>query len=86
MKLKNVAKSAANDIKNALDSSLSKEELNKVTAIIAEAMEQSVNKVTRRSIACCDERLNPETDLAHQIRKELKLKQDAIITNLSSLR
>ena len=86
MKLKTVAKGAATDINKALSASLSPEELDRVTGIIAEAMEQAVNKVTDRSIELCIGHLNPNTDLAHQIQQDIKRKQDTIITNLSSLR
>jgi len=86
MKLKTVAKSAATDVNKALSASLSKEELERVTCIIAKAMEQAVNKVSDRSIELCIGHLNPNTDLAHQIQHDIKRKQDTIITNLNSLR
>lgn len=86
MKLTDVAQNAADEIGKTLESKLSSEELEKVTAIIAEAMEKSVKKVSKRSIECCEQHLNPDTDLAHQIQKDIKRKQEAIITNLSSLR
>ena len=86
MKLKSVAKNAASDINDSLAAALSKDEMEKVTGIIAEAMEKAVNKTSKRSIQLCEEHLNPNTDLAHQIRNDIKRKQDTIITNLSSLR
>jgi len=86
MKLKNVATNAADEIKNTLSATLSDEELSKVTGIIAEAMEKAVHKVSNRSIEFCNVHLNPNTDIAHQIQKDIKRKQETIITNLSSLR
>ncbi len=86
MKLTEVAQNAADEIHQILDSKLSKHELEKVTAIIAKAMEKSVKKVSKRSIESCEQHLNPDTDLAHQIQQDIKRKQETIITNLSSLR
>lgn len=86
MKLTEVARQAAKDIHDVLDKTLSEQELEKVTAIIAHAMEKSVKKVSRRNIELCQEHINPDTDLAHQIQHDIKRKQETIITNLSSLR
>lgn len=86
MKLKKVAKNAATEINNSIKAKLSKSEIEEIASIIAEAMGQAVNKATDRSIKLCVGHLNPNTDLAHQIQKDIKLKQDAIITNLNSLR
>ena len=86
MKLKKVAKNAADEINEILGKSLNQKKMDEITGIIAAAMEQAVNKVTERSIEFCNDRLNPNTDLAHQIRQDMKAKQDTLITNLSSLR
>lgn len=86
MKLKKVAKNAALEVSESISTKLSKKELEEVTGIIAKAMEQAVNKATNHSLNFCIEHLNPDTDKAHQIRKDIKRKQDTLITNLSSLR
>ncbi len=86
MKLTEVAHNAAEEIKEAIDSVLSEEEVKKITAIIAKAMEKSVKKVSKRNIEISAQHLNPDTDIAHQIQHEIKRKQETIITNLSSLR
>ena len=86
MKLKKVAKNAAVEISSSISSKLSTAEIDEVTSIIAAAMEQAVNTATKKNIESCIGHLNPNTDLAHQIQKDMKLKQDTLITNLSSLR
>ena len=86
MKLKNVAKNAAVEINNSISAKLSSKELDEITGIIAQAMEQTVNKVSDRNLEVCIEHLNPNTDQAHQIQQDIKRKQDTLITNLSSLR
>ncbi len=86
MKLKKVAKNAAYEINNLISAKLTDKDLDEVTGIIAKAMEQAVNKTSDRNIELCMEHVNPDTDMAHQIQKDIKRKQDALITNLSSLR
>ena len=86
MKLTKVAKNAAVEINNSISAKLSTKELSEIAGIIAEAMEQTVTKVSDRSLELCLGHINPDTDKAHQIRKDIKRKQDALITNLSSLR
>ncbi len=86
MKLKKVAKNAAYEINNSISAKLTDKDLDEVTGIIAKAMEQAVNKTSDRNIELCMEHVNPDTDMAHQIQKDIKRKQDALITNLSSLR
>ncbi len=86
MKLIKVAKNAAFEINNSISAKLSDKEIEEVTGIIALAMEQAVNKTSNRNIELCMEHVNPNTDMAHKIQQDIKRKQDAIITNLSSLR
>ena len=86
MNLTNVATKAATDASNAIGSSLTETEQEKVTAIIAEAMEKAVLEATSQHSTVCVNCLSHEMDLAHKIREEMELKKIALIANLSGLR
>ncbi len=86
MNLTNVATKAATDASNAIGSSLTETELEKVTAIIAKAMENAVLETSNQHSSVCLNCLTHEMDLAHKIREEMELKKVAIIANLTSLR
>lgn len=86
MDLTNVASKAATDASKAISSSLNETELNKLTAIIAEAMEKAVLEASSEHSKVCVNCLSHEMDLAHQIREEMELKKIALIANLSGLR
>ena len=86
MNLTNVATKAATDASNAIGSSLTETELEKVTAIIAKAMENAVLETSNQHSSVCLNCLTHEMDLAHKIREEMELKKVAIIANLTALR
>ena len=86
MNLTNVATKAATDASNAIGSSLTETELEKVTAIIAKAMENAVLETSNQHSSVCLNCLTHEMDLAHKIREEMELKKVAIIANLMALR
>jgi len=86
MDLTNVATKAATDASNAIGSSLTETELEKVTAIIAKAMENAVLETSNQHSSVCLNCLTHEMDLAHRIREEMELKKIAIIANLTALR
>ena len=86
MNLTNVAQKAATDASTAVGSSLTDEELEKVTAIIARAMEKAVHEASSQHTTACVNCVGTEKDLAHQIREEIERKKIALIANLSSLR
>ncbi len=86
MKLTKVAKTAAEEIRNTLRTEISEQELEKITAIVAKAMEKSVKKVSKRNIEFCEQHKNPDTDIAHQIQRDIKRKQNLMIANLEGLR
>ena len=86
MNLTNVATKAATDASNAIGSSLTETELEKVTAIIARAMEKAVIEASSQHSTICTNCLTHEMDLAHRIREEMELKKIALVANLSGLR
>ena len=86
MNLTKVANKAATDASNAVGSSLTEAELEKVTAIIAKAMEHAVLETSSQHSNVCVNCLTHEMDRAHQIRQEMELKKVALIANLSGLR
>ena len=86
MDLTNVANKAAADASEAISSLLNETELNKLTAIIAEAMEKAVLEASSEHSKVCVNCLSHEMDLAHKIREEMELKKVALIANLSGLR
>jgi hypothetical protein len=86
MNLTKVANKAATDASNAIGSSLTGTELEKITAIIAQAMEDAVLETSNQHSSVCVNCLTHEMDLAHKIRQEMELKKIAIIANLTALR
>ena len=86
MNLTNVASKAAIDASNAIGSSLNQDELEKVTAVIARAMEMAVLEASSQHSSACVNCLSHEKDLAHKIQEQIELKKIALIANLSALR
>ena len=86
MNLNKVANKAATDAGNALGSSLNAAEVERVTAIIAKAMEDAVLEASSQHSTVCDSCLSHDQDLAHKIQKEIERKKIGLIANLSSLR
>ena len=86
MNLTKVANKAATDASNSIGSSLNEAEIEKVTAIIARAMEMAVLEASSQPSNVCTNCLSHEMDLAHKIREQMELKKIALIANLSGLR
>ncbi len=86
MNLNEVATKAVSDASDAIGGSLSGAELEKVTSIIARAMENAILEASSQHSSVCVECLDHDQDLAHKLRKEMELKKVALIANLSSLR
>ncbi len=86
MNLTQVASKAATDAGDAIGASLSKAEVEKVTAIIAGAMESAVQEASRQHSTVFGDCLSHDQDMAHKIRKEIERKNISLIANLSSLR
>lgn len=86
MKLSHVADKAAADASAVLGASPSKSNLEKVSAIIAKAMQNAVLEASRQHSMVCVDCLEHDQDLAHKIQKRIELKKVALVANLSSLR
>ncbi len=86
MNLTKVANKAVIEASDVIGASLTNVELEKITAIIAKAMEDAVLEASAQHSSVCVNCLSHEMDLAHQIRKEMELKKIALIANLSALR
>jgi hypothetical protein len=86
MNLTHVATKAATDASNAIGSTLTDTELNKVTTIIAKAMSMAVLEASSQHTNACVNCLSHEKDLAHKIQEEMELKKVALMANLSGFR
>ena len=86
MNLTDVATKAATDASNAIGSSLTDTELEKVTTIIAKAMSMAVLEASSQHTTACVNCLSHEKDLAHKIQEEIELKKIALMANLSGFR
>jgi hypothetical protein len=86
MNLTKVASKAVTDASDAIGSSLTENELEKVTTIIAKAMENAVLEASTQHSTVCADCLIHDQDLAHKIQDEIERKKIALIANLSSLR
>ena len=86
MNLTEVATKAATDASNAIGSSLTDTELEKVTAVIARAMSMAVLEASSQNTTACVNCLSHEKDLAHKIQEEIELKKIALMANLSGFR
>ena len=65
---------------------LSAAERDQISDIVSQLLVKTVEKTTKNhqetAANCC----GPELDLAHQLREEMNLKKDALISNLKALR
>lgn len=86
MNLTKVASKAVTDASNAIGASLTEGELEKVTVIIAKAMENAVLEASNQHSTACVSCLIHDQDMAHKIQDEIERKKIALIANLSSLR
>ncbi len=86
MNLDKVATRAVSEASEAIGKSLTGDELEKVTSIIALAMEKAILEASSQHSSVCVDCLDHDQDLAHKLQKEIELKKIALIANLSSLR
>ena len=86
MNLTKVANRAVTEASGVIGASLTKAELDKITGIIAKAMEDAVLEASAQHSDVCVNCLSHEMDLAHKLRHEMELKKIALIANLSALR
>ena len=65
---------------------LSDAEREQINTIVSQLLVKTVEKTTKNhqetAVNCC----GPELDLAHQLREQMNLSKDALISNLKALR
>jgi hypothetical protein len=65
---------------------LSDVEREQITTIVSQLLVKTVEKTTKNQLKTAVNCCGPEIDLAHQLREEMNLKKDALISNLKALR
>ena len=87
MSFKTVTDDTLAEIKRVLaESELTPSQADEIRSILESSLIQTVEQCSKidrdTAVQCC----GPEADLAHKIAEEMKLKTDALISNLSSMR
>jgi dsRNA-specific ribonuclease len=65
---------------------LSDVEKEEVARIVSELLVKTVKKTTKNHLKTAANCCGPEIDLAHQLREQMNLQKDALISNLKALR
>jgi len=65
---------------------LSDVEREQIATIVSQLLVKTVEKTTKNQLKTAVNCCGPEIDLAHQLREEMNLKKDALISNLKALR
>ena len=86
MKLKELAEQTSKDVAGALAAPPTKEEAEKIAAIIERAIVKAVLETGRHHVDVAVECCSPDRDMAHKICERLDRANKALIANLSSLR
>ena len=74
-------------IMSALSShDLSDSDREQISNIVSQLLVKTVEKTTKNHLEAAANCCGPELDLAHQIREEINLKKDVLISNLKALR
>jgi hypothetical protein len=82
--------SSIEDTTEAIMASLSSHELSnaereEVSRIVGQLLVKTVEKTTKNHMETADNCCGSELDLAHQLRQEMNLKKEALISNLKAL-
>ena len=85
-KLKTIADEATEAVSALLDYPLRDEQADKVATIIEDTVKKAALEGLTRAVATCDQWPEAEQDTAHKISTAIRLKDIALIANLSSLR
>jgi hypothetical protein len=83
--------SSIEDTTEAIIASLSSHDLSdvereEVARIVSKLLVKTVKKTTKHHMETADSCCGSELDLAHQLRQEMNLKKEALISNLKALR
>ncbi len=77
MSVANASKQAAQEISDAISSSLTEDEQAKVSKIVERALLEAIGEAVKgcksAAVVCC----GPEADLAHKIAEKIELKRTA---------
>ncbi len=79
-------KAIIDDAMRELQETLSNDQIDKVAQVIEAAVIRGMLEGQHRAIDACNECGEAEQDSAHKIAAAIRLKNDALIVNLSSLR
>ena len=86
MKLKQYVETATQGVFAALDTSPSEEQAKAVAALIQEAVIKAALESRSTCVDVAQECCSANQDLAHKITEEMRLANNALIANLSSMR
>ena len=86
MDLRARAQVAVEQACNALSAELSDDDMQKVTTIIEAAMRDAVEAAEAESRKVVSDCCEADQDMAHKVAEEIRRRQDALVTNLSSMR
>lgn len=86
MKLKQYVETATQEVFQALDTQPSEEQAKAVAAVIQEAVIKAALESRSKCVDVARECCSADRDLAHKITEEIRLANNALIANLSSMR
>lgn len=85
-RLRQIAEEATNEIDGLLKSKLSDDQWKRVEKIIEDTVIKALLEGQHRAVDAALEYPSADKDLAHKIAAAIRLKNDALIVNLSSMR
>ncbi len=81
-----IIKTIVDDAIGELEGTLSGDQTDKVAKVIEAAVIRGMLEGQHRAVDACNECGEAEQDIAHKIATAIRLKNDALIVNLSALR
>ena len=81
-----IIKAIVDDAVAELEGTLSGDQTDKVTKVIEAAIIRGLLEGQHRAIDACNDCGEAEQDIAHKIATAIRLKNDALIVNLSAMR
>ncbi len=85
MSLKDCAEQASREAQDSLGLSLSREDADKLTAVIERAIVEAVRMSCESSKMAASSVLEAESDKAHKIARRIHQEQDVLVANLSRI-
>jgi len=84
--LQAIAETTINEIMEIAGSSLSDEQRDKIAKVVDDAVIKALLEGQHRAVDAALNCPEADQDMTHKIAKEIRLKNDALIVNLTSLR